>query len=240
VKEDRLPCPCYLDVFLPQEGNVTKADISLWRDGEICRATVDPSDYPSGWTKPVSKGLLTFACWHGADKDQVTGHYLTIPLGLQCDSLYAYHSLVDATGERARSEVVFHKQFATVHLDIGKDASQMQRFTFLVEGNSCGFDLHTFDPVEGGFRWEGAARPGERIVRFRIPRQGDSTLSLAVRCDGAPAGSYPLGEYITRLGYDWSTEDLQDIYVTVDIILGLVMISISGWEDGTVFHLIEQ
>ena len=37
-----------------------------------------------------------------------------------------------------------------------------------------------------------------------------------------------------------STEELQDIYVTVDLVLGLVTVSVSGWEDGAVFHLIEQ
>ena len=116
----------------------------------------------------------------------------------------------------------------------------MRRFAFLVEGGTCGFDLHTFTPVPGGFRWEGRAAEGERIVRFRIPRQSDDSLSLSLRHDGAPAGSYPLGEYIARLGYDWHAEELQDIYVTIDQVLGLVTVSVSDWEDGAVFHLVEQ
>ena len=28
--------------------------------------------------------------------------------------------------------------------------------------------------------------------------------------------------------------------LTVDLVLGLVTVSVSGWEDGAVFHLIEQ
>ena len=116
----------------------------------------------------------------------------------------------------------------------------MRRFGFLVEGGTCGFDLHTFAPVPGGFRWEGRTAEGERIVRFRIPRQSDDSLSLSLRHDGAPAGSYPLGEYIARLGYDWNAEELQDIYVTIDQVLGLVTVSVSDWEDGAVFHLVEQ
>ena len=27
---------------------------------------------------------------------------------------------------------------------------------------------------------------------------------------------------------------------TVDLVLGLVTVSVSGWEDGAVFHIIEQ
>ena len=92
----------------------------------------------------------------------------------------------------------------------------------------------------GGFRWEGAASRGERIAQFRIPRQSDDSLSLSIRHDGAPAGTFPLGEYIDRLGYDWGSEELQDIYVTVDLVLGLVGVSVSGWEDGAVFPIIEQ
>ena len=240
VKEDRTPCPCYLDVILPQERVGNEVGISLWRDAELCRAAVDPADFPDGWTKPVRKGMITLACWHGARKASSAGHHLTIPFGEQCDSLYAFHEEVDATGERARSEVVFRKQFATVHLDIRKDADAMRRFSFIVEGGTCGFDLHSFAPVPGAFRWEGSAERGERIARFRIPRQSDDSLSLSIRHDGAPAGTFPLGKYIDRLGYDWGSEELQDIYVTVDLVLGLVGVSVSGWEDGAVFPIIEQ
>ena len=240
VKEDRTPCPCYLDVVFPKDWDGGAVGISLWRDVEVCRVAVDPADFPEGWTKPVKKGMVILASWRGIRLATAAGHYLTIPFGDQCDSLYAFHDEVDATGERARSEVVFRKQFATVHLDIRKDAEAMRRFAFLVEGGTCGFDLHTFAPVAGAFRWEGKATEGERIVRLRIPRQSNDSLSLSIRHDGAPAGSFPLGEYIDRLGYDWSTEELQDIYVTIDLVLGLVTVSVSGWEDGAVFHLIEQ
>lgn len=240
VKEDRVPCPCYLDVVLPQDRAGESVGISLWRDVELCRASVDPANFPEAWTKPVTKGMLTLASWRGVRLATAAGHYLTIPFGEQCDSLYAFHEVVDATGEKAQSEVVFRKQFATVFLDIRKDAEAMRRFTLLVEGGTCGFDLHSFEPVPGAFRWEGAAAQGERIARFRIPRQSDDSLSLGIRHDGAPAGTFPLGEYIARLGYDWAAEELQDIYVTVDLVLGLVGVSVSGWEDGAVFHLIEQ
>ena len=240
VKEDRVPCPCYLEVVLPQDRAGDEVGISLWRDIEVYRATVDPADFPEAWIKPVKKGMVTLAAWRGVRLATAAGHYLTIPFGEQCDSLYAFHEEVDATGERARSEIVFRKQFATVHLDIRKDAAAMRRFIFLIEGGTCGFDLHTFAPVAGAFRWEGTATEGDRIVRFRIPRQSDESLALGILYDGSLAGSFPLGEYIARLGYDWGTEELQDIYVTVDLVLGLVTVSVSGWEDGAVFHLIEQ
>ena len=240
VKEDRVPCPCYLEVILPQDRAGNEVGISIWQEAEVCRTSVDPADFPDGWIKPVKKGLVTIASWRGVRRSTAAGHYLTIPFGEQCDSLYAFYEVVNATGESARSEVVFRKQFATVHLDIRKDATAMHRFSFLVEGGTCGFDLHTFAPVAGAFRWEGTATEGERIFRFRVPRQSDNSLSLGIRHDGAPAGTFPLGEYIDRLGYDWGAEELQDVYVTIDLVLGLVTVSVSGWENGAVFHLIEQ
>lgn len=240
VKEDRVPCPCYLDVVFSPEERPGTVGIALWRDVEVCRTRIEPAVLGGTWTKPVRKDMLTLSVWRGDSTARASGHYLTVPFGQQCDSLYAFHQEVDATGEKARAEVVFRKQFATVHLDIRKDASAMLRFAFLVEGNTCGLDIHSFAPVPGAFRCEPVPADGDRIVRFRVPRQSDDSLSLSLRYDGAPAGTYPLGAYIAALGYDWGTEELQDIYVVVDMILGQVTVSVARWEEGAVFKLIEQ
>ena len=50
----------------------------------------------------------------------------------------------------------------------------------------------------------------------------------------------PLGEYIRATGYNWSTEDLQDIYIMIDLVVGRLVISVDGWEDGVTFNFIEQ
>jgi hypothetical protein len=140
----------------------------------------------------------------------------------------------------AYASVTFRKQFATVFLDIRKSADVVRNCRFLVEGNSCGFDLLDFSPVEGPFRCEPAPREGESIVTFRVPRQGDNSLAVTIRPEESVPARFPLGEYIDRLDYNWKTEELQDIYVAIDLARGLVDVQVADWEEGTTFPLIEQ
>ena len=111
---------------------------------------------------------------------------------------------------------------------------------FQVEGNSCGFDLLDFSPVAGKFRCEPRPLEGESIVTFRVPRQGDNSLAVTIHPEGSTTNRFPLGEYIDRLGYSWKTEELQDIYVAIDLARGLVDVRVADWEEGTTFPLIEQ
>ena len=165
---------------------------------------------------------------------------MRIPPGYEADSLYAWAGEVDATGDLAYASVTFRKQFATVFLDIRKSADVVRNCRFLVEGNSCGFDLLDFSPVEGPFRCEPVPREGESIVTFRVPRQGDNSLAVTIRPEESVPARFPLGEYIDRLGYNWKTEELQDIYVAIDLARGLVDVRVADWEEGTTFPLIEQ
>lgn len=165
---------------------------------------------------------------------------MRIPPGSEADSLYAWSGEVDATGDLAYASVTFRKQFATVFLDIRKSADVVRACRFLVEGNSCGFDLLDLSPVEGKFRCEPRPRAGESIVTFRVPRQGDESLAVTIHPEGSVPARFPLGAYIDRLGYSWKTEELQDIYVAIDLARGLVDLRVADWEEGTTFPLIEQ
>ena len=43
---------------------------------------------------------------------------------------------------------------------------------------------------------------------------------------------YPLGAAIKEAGYDWNDEDLEDVYVSVDIDLVKVSVGVGDWENG--------
>ena len=248
IKEDRMPCPCYLCVTLNDKAALPEgSSVGLlgWNDGMVFANEVELDLFNPAWIKAVHKQMMSVSAWRGAREGGVSGHYAMITPGTQCDSLYAYHCDVDATGETVKTDVTFRKQFCTVHLDIMKRASEMKDYRFTVEGNTCGFDLLDFTPVEGAFRYDPVAEEGARIVDFRIPRQTDDSLSLLVwykDADGSfqLAGSFPLGKYIVRTGYDWRDENLQDVYVMIDLILGQVFIIVEGWEDGDFYQSVEQ
>lgn len=248
VKENRETCPCYLKVSLAENQAVpADANIGLlgWNDAEMFRAGIRVPDFDPYWERGIHKGHFLLSAFRGVEKAKNEGHRVTIPLGEQSDSLYAYHSEVDASGEIAYAEISFRKQFCTVHLDILCSPAEMQEFRFLVEGNTCGFDLLNFEAVPGEFRCEPVPEKGARVVDFRIPRQTDDsmTVSLFMKMgDGAygKVAAFPLGQYIVRTGYDWKAEELQDIYITIDLVLGQILIMVEGWENGQTFTYYEQ
>ena len=239
VKEDRGPCPCYLQVSFTDPDAAGEAQMLGWDEDRLFRDMVRIEEARPTWTKPVRKGILVLSACTGMDESFPEGRQMRIPPGFQADSLYAWFEEVDATGDLAYAKVSFRKQFATVFLDIRKPADVVRTCRFDVEGNSCGFDLLDFSPVAGTFRCAPVPRDGEEIVTFRVPRQGDTGLSVTIRPEDAPSARFPLGEYIERLGYNWKTEELQDIYVAIDLVRGLVDVRVADWEEGTVFPLVE-
>ena len=240
VKEDRGPCPCYLQVSFTDPNAAGEAELLGWRDDRLFRDRIRIEEARPAWTKPVQKGVLTVSACTGYREAFAEGRHMRIPPGFEADSLYAWAGEVDATGDMAYASVTFRKQFATVFLDIRKSADIVRACRFLVEGNSCGFDLLDFSPVEGKYRFEPKPLVGESIVTFRVPRQGDNSLAVTIQPEASTANRFPLGEYIDRLGYSWKTEELQDIYVAIDLARGLVDVRVADWEEGTTFPLIEQ
>ena len=229
VKEDRGPCPCHLQVSFTDPDAAGEAELLGWRDDRLFRDRVRIEEARPHWTKPVPKGMLSLSACTGYREAFAEGRQMRIPPGSEADSLYAW----DAS-------VTFRKQFATVFLDIRKSADIVRACRFLVEGNSCGFDLLDLSPVDGKFRCEPRPHAGESIVTFRVPRQGDDGLAVTIHPEGSAPARFPLGAYIDRLGYSWKTEELQDIYVAIDLVRGLVDVRVADWEEGTTFPLIEQ
>ena len=241
VKEDRVACPCYLNVGFTDRETV-RGEVGLlgWDDAERFRERIRVEEHDPYWVKAVRKGTFWLAAYRGNSGAVASGRYITIAPGSQCDSLYAHFEEVDATGEMAYAEVTFRKQFATVRVDILKSAAQMRDYDFAVRGNTNGFDLLTFEPVPGAFSYDPEPEPGARVIEFRVPRQSDNSLALAIWHGGQSLGDFPLGQYIARTGYSWETEELQDIYVVIDLVLGQVIIQVEGWEEGATFTYVEQ
>ena len=241
VKEDRNPCPCNLTVsFLDPETN-GPVELLGWDSEMVFRERVHIENNRSEWRKSVRKGIFTLSVYNGsADSSIQTGHEIRIPLKCQADSLYAYYKRIDATGDFAHAEVLLRKQFATVFLDFQKSEDVLRACRFLVEGNTCGFDILDHSPIVGPFSFEPIPVIGETVVTFRIPRQADDSLAIIIQSEDAPSARYSIGEDIRRAGYNWKAEELQDIYLSIDLVRGLVDLQVANWEDGTEFPLVEK
>lgn len=231
VKENREPCPCYLEILFPERDVVTRSvDVGGWNSKFVFSENIDLSKYPEGYLCAVERQSLVVSACTGRDAAGQDGRKVVIPFGSQSDSLYAFYREVDCTGEDASCEVRFYKQFATVNVDIRKSVAEMAKYSVKVSGNTCGFDLLSFVPVIGPFECTAVPVKNDIAFRFRVPRQTDNSMSVQLYKDGSDAGEFALGRLIERMGYNWLDDDLKDVYVTIDHVSATLFIRVEGWE----------
>lgn len=236
VKEDRDVCPCWLEVgFLDREDIKDPVVLTGWGDAEVFDDNVTTADYPDTYACQVPRAMLYFGALEGLKTNRHEGHTVTIPSGAQCDSLYGYHDIVDCRGESARTDVDFHKQFATVTMFVigGQEVAEKYRYT--VKSGTCGIDILTCEAVEGGYWYR--PQPVNGSLRYRLPRQADDTMTMTVDDADGETFVFPFGQYIKSVGYDWHAIDLKDIHITLDIVHGKVSVGIADWEDADDFQL---
>lgn len=231
VKENRVPCPCYLEVLFPERDVISHGvDVGGWNSKFVFSENIDLSEYPEAYVRAVERQSLIVSAFTGRDGAEPKGRRLEIPFGSQCDSLYAFYREVDCSGEKATCEVLFRKQFATVNLDIRKSVAEMEKYSVKVSSNSCGFDLLSFVPLLGPFECTATAMKNDYAFRFRVPRQSDNSMTVILYKNDNHMGEYALGKLIERTGYDWLDDDLKDIYVTIDHVSATLFLRIEGWE----------
>jgi hypothetical protein len=235
-----------LDVYFTDRAEIfSSVTLFGWRGGsEDFKDTFVATDYPDVYTREVRKGILDVTALEGHRMVSFRGSSVLVEYGRQCDSLYWDSARIDCTGEDARMEVDFKKQFATVYIDIRKNPADMTNYRFRVDGGVCGFDLISGDPVEGAFRCVPEDLPGSALRTFRLPRQNGAALSLTVTYDdgdGHPSeNSFDLGSHISSLGYDWNETDLKDIHLTVNVAGGRITVGVEPWQEGEDFGKIEM
>ena len=76
-------------------------------------------------------------------------------------------------------------------------------------------------------------------MSFRVPRQGDDSFRLELTLpDGLELNPLRLGEIIDAMGYSWKTDELQDIFVSLDFQYGIITVTVEGWEEGVTIPMI--
>ena len=229
VKEDRDVCPCWLDVgFLERESIKDPVVLMGWGDAEVFDDNVTTADYPDVYSCTVPRGMLAFGAVQGLKTNRHEGHVVTIRAGAQCDSLYGYWDRVDCTGESARTDVKFHKQFATVTMFITGGQEVAEKYRYTVKSGTNGIDVLSCQAVEGGYWYR--PLPNKGSMRYRLPRQADDSMTMTVDSADGESFVFPFGQYIRSVGYDWNAVDLADIHITLDIVHGRVDVGIVDWE----------
>lgn len=235
VKEDRTPCPCWLEVDL---SNVSEKAVVLsgWMNELLFRGSVSPSDYPDFYEVTVPRGEV-YVTALGKNKDILNPTTLLVPEGSQADSLYAHCARLNTNCETVTDVVTLHKQFATVHLIMQvPEGQKIYPYEVLITGDCAGWDLRDLSGAKGKF-YHIPGLIGENEYEFRVPRQSDSSLKIELYDGGEKVDEVALGEFIQQSGFDWNAEDLADISLNIKFRESQVLVNISGWRDTIVLNV---
>lgn len=243
VKEDRMPCPCYIEfealpgleykqydsfcfVCLDQNSRAVESVLELpWH--QAIDGTHDVK---------VAKGIKSLSAIQGLNRSYMQGNSVIIPLGEQADSLSCFTVTANCYREKYLMQIDSTKHFATVTVKVAEDGRDDYPYILRVRGDVNGYDIRSMAPIEGDFRYVPKINRRNEFI-FRLPRQfpKDGTLYLDI-CDRLNFDTNPhvlasirLGELIDRAGYDWTRPCLQDIDIKLTYSITHIQISITDW-----------
>lgn len=233
IKEDRTPCPCWLDIDITSCAEHTnEVTLAGYNGSRLFSETVTVADYPITYEAVVTKGMVTCTAFTGLKESRIEGSKILIPEGSESDQLRVHSVLVDCTGESATDKVELHRQYATVHLSMKGEDAEVNPYDLRIIGDVCGIDIISLSPVSGAFQFS-PKKDSDGTWIFRLPRQNeDTSIRAEMLLDGAVVDLLPLHKWIRQTGYSWIERDLKEIYIGVDFCQCSVSVTIQGWNEG--------
>ncbi|MCR5708978.1 MAG: hypothetical protein K6G79_00695 [Bacteroidales bacterium] len=241
VLEDRLPCPCYLDIDYdrvlqerPVGDKPGRVEVGIYDSLQVRNLTRRLSECPDIEEVQVEKAVLLVV---GLVHDRplrnflADGSRITYEPGNQIDSLFVHTGTVDCTGEEACCLLEPSKQFSTLFFTDSEDGDLCRSFNMVIRGSTCGFDAADLSAVDGEYLYTVQERDAEGRISVRIPRQVRSDLMLEFwdKDDHLKRFSCPVGLHLFDAGYDPSATSLQDYEIRIDFREGAVWLRVAGW-----------
>ena len=249
VREDRLSCPCYLDIdyrivlSAGREGFSPGAvDVSVYAPDSVWRRKHPLSSCPETDEVVVRRDSVRVIALLGGTSSPgfpASGTRMTYGTGKQIDSLYVHTEQVDCSGEEARALLHPRKQFSTLSFSDGEDGERFRQFDWVLQGTTCGLDLADLSAVEGDYSVQPVEIAGTGGFQVRIPRQVRPDLVIAFRSRAHPLNRFvcPVGRHLFEAGYDPAAPDLPDYDLRIDFRQALVYLRIADWTEETIYSL---
>lgn len=249
VREDRQPCPCYLDVdyrellaaglFPDEPGTV---DVALFHPELSARCTHPLATCPDVEEKTVSRDTVRVVALVGnriPDGFPVPGTQIRYEAGNQIDSLYVHTSEVDCTGEESVCVISPLKQFSTLFFTDEEDGARLRSYNLVIRGTTCGLDAADLSPLEGAYLYTVQEYDKDGRISVRIPRQAESSLMLDFydKDNYQRLFSTPLGFYLFDAGYDPEARELEDYTIKINFDRALLYLRIADWEEEYIYQL---
>ena len=228
IKEDRSACPCVLTVSLQE--TTENVMISGWNDeNKIIYDILKPDGKECPIKYRVPRDRCEISAIIGYEELVLSDDVLLIPEGSQMSCLYACASVVDTDSETAECEVNFKKNHVKVNLSFRNSDTALCPYDIQVRGTVAGIEMKTLSPVRGNFVCTPETNDGKGY-EFVIPRQMDESLSVDLMRGNEKYDTIALGSIIASTGYDWTADELADIDLVIDLPMGEISITVSGWD----------
>lgn len=248
VKEDRSGCPCYLTMNVDEfvrEGLVSGV-VSFKAAGLDTSESLDFADwFGTGYTVAVPRRELSASCVSGLSTCILEGNCIRIPAGLSSDPIHSYRTRFVPEGDEDLVMAVPHKQYCRLFL-VTDDPAGQDSVVYRISGRMAGLDLFSLTPLPGHF--ECPVYPdGNGTFMCSLLRQDDDSGLVLEAFDAGDEVidendlkySINLSSALLLAGYDWTAEDLEDVYLKVDYARAEVTVTIGDWDGGDSRHDVE-
>ncbi len=254
VKEDREPCPCYLDVDYTAVLGAQyygkkvpgKVEVALFTPAEQNYTSFALADCPDINENVVQRNMArVVGLVHNRPlRDYLAnGSAITWARGNEIDSVYVHASLVDCTGELAYCLLEPHKQFHTLFFHDQFEGASLREYNMVVVGSTCGFDVNeeNFEAIEGDYLYTVQEYDRDGGISVRVPRQihDDLRLEFWTKDDYRRVFVAPIGQYMKATGYDKEAIDLVDFDITINFRDAQVFVRVADWKDEWMFPLFD-
>lgn len=248
VREDRQPCPCYLDMDYREllaadlfSGEPGMVDVALFHPELAGHSTYSLGTCPEMEEQAVSRDTVRVVAVVGSRLPEgfpQLGTKICYEAGNQMDSLYVHTGLVDCAAESALCVLRPLKQFSTLTLTDGEGGAMLRQYNLVVRGATCGLDAADLSAVDGPYLYTVQDYDRNGGISVRIPRQKERGLMLDFydKTTYQRLFSTPLGLYLFDAGYDPDAPELSDYAFQIDFERALVYLRIADWEDEYVYQ----
>lgn len=242
IREDRYACPCLLSADVEAFAKAGLGDLLVAVNTEEEGEDLELFDAVEGqfYEKNVPKGRNEVSFVAGLKNSIVGKSELRAAEGVECDPLWTHFEAADCSGEAFHLTASPRKHYCNMTLAVvGVSDDEEYSFIFSVSADCNGIGTYDGCPLEGEYLAT-ATRGGNDAFELRLPRQDDnediwlevsSWISRSGKVYVRKSFKLDVGRELERLGYDWSTPNLDDVAVVIDYSEMSLSLGIESWKE---------